>query len=409
MEMRSLAFNVKKDYIIQKFSENINARSLIMSQDLTRVIEEHFKSLPDPRRKTMNLRHKFIDILVIAICAIICGAGSWVAVEEFGKAKEDWFRCFLELPSGIPSHDTFTKVFRKLASREFEVCFTSWTESISELFDGEIVGVDGKTLRRSHDASSDKKAIHMVSAWASTNSLVLGQIKTDEKSNEITAIPELLKSLELKGCLVTIDAMGCQKNIAEVILEQEADYLLAVKDNQPTLHQAIQNYFEEANKANFEDYNIDFAETYDKAHGRIESRRCWVAYDALPRIDGSENWEGLQTIVMVESERTVKEKTTIEHRYYISSTVGTAAYLLNGSREHWGIENSLHWRLDIAFREDESRIRKGNGAENFAILRHIALNLLGKEDTAKIGIENKRLKAGWDNSYLEKVLAGMAS
>jgi predicted transposase YbfD/YdcC len=380
-----------------------------MSQDLTKVIEEHFKSLPDPRRKTINLRHNFIDILVIAICAIICGADSWVAVAKFGRAKEDWFRGFLELPNGIPSHDTFTDVFRKLASRQFEVCFRSWTESISELFEGEVVSVDGKTLRRSHDASSDKKAIHMVSAWASKNSIVLGQVKTNEKSNEITAIPELLKSLELKGCLVTIDAMGCQKKIAEVIIEQEADYLLAVKDNQPTLHQAIQDYFEEANQASFEGYNVDFAETYGKGHGRIEARRCWVCYDALPKIEGSENWEGLQTIVMVESERTVKEKTSIEYRYYISSTIGTAAYLLNGSREHWGIENSLHWRLDIAFREDESRIRTGNGAENFAILRHIALNLLDKEDTAKVGINNKRLMAGWDESYLEKVLAGLAS
>ena len=374
-----------------------------MSQDLTRVIEEHFKSLPDPRRRTMNLRHNFIDILIIAICAIICGADSWVAVEEFGIAKEAWFRGFLELPNGIPSHDTFTNVFRKLASKQFEVCFTSWTESISELFDGEVVAVDGKTLRRSHDASFDKKAIHMVSAWASTNSIVLGQIKTEEKSNEITAIPELLFGLELKGCLVTIDAMGCQKKIAEAIIEQEADYLLAVKDNQPKLHQAVQDYFTQANKVAFEGYDVDFAETFDKGHGRIESRRCWVANDALPHIDGSQNWEGLQTIVMVEAERTEKEETTIEHRYYISSAEDTAEKLLGASREHWGIETSLHWRLDIAFREDESRIRKGNGAENFAILRHIALNLLNKEDTAKIGMKNKRLKAGWNESYLEKI------
>lgn len=380
-----------------------------MSQNLTRVIEEHFESLPDPRRRTMNLRHNFIDILIIAICAIICSADSWVAVEEFGIAKEAWFRSFLELPNGIPSHDTFTNVFRKLASKQFEVCFTSWTESISEIFDGEVVAVDGKTLRRSHDASFDKKAIHMVSAWASTNSIVLGQIKTEEKSNEITAIPELLKSLELKGCLVTIDAMGCQKKIAATIIEQEADYLLAVKDNQPKLHQAVQDYFTQANKVAFEGYNVDFAETFDKGHGRIETRRCWVANDALPHIDGSQDWEGLQTIVMVESERTEKEETTIEHRYYISSAEDTAKKLLGASREHWGIETSLHWRLDIAFREDESRIRKGNGAENFAILRHIALNLLNKEDTAKIGMKNKRLKAGWDESYLEKVLAGLAS
>ena len=380
-----------------------------MSQELSKAIEEHFKSLPDPRRKTANQRHKFVDILVIAICGIICGANGWVAVEKFGKAKEDWFRSFLELPNGIPSHDTFTDLFAKLSPRQFEACFMSWVESISELFEGEVVSIDGKTLRRSHDMSSDKKVIHMVSAWASANSLVLGQIKTDEKSNEITAIPELLKSLELKGCLVTIDAMGCQKKIAETIIESEADYLLAVKDNQPTLHQAIQDYFAQANEALFEGYHIDYAETINKGHGRLESRRCWVGYDAGPIVDVSQNWESLETIVMVESERTAQGETTIEHRYYISSSDGTASKLLNASRQHWGIENSLHWSLDIAFREDESRIRKGHGAENFAILRHIALNLLKKEDTAQVGIQNKRLLAGWDNSYLEKVLAGLAS
>ena len=331
-----------------------------MSQDMSLVIEKHFKSLPDPRRKTANQRHKFIDILVIAICGIICGADGWVAIEKFGLAKEDWFRCFLELPNGIPSHDTFTDVFAKLSPKKFEACFMSWTESISELFDGEVVSVDGKTLRRSHDANSDSNT-QAVSAWASTNYLVLGQVKTNEKSNEITAIPELLLGLELKGCLVTIDAMGCQKKIAKVIVDQEADYLLAVKDNQPKLHQAVQDYFTQANEMAFEGYNIDFAETNDKGHGRIESRRCWVGYDALSHIEGSENWEGLQTIVILESERTVKEETTIEHRYYISSTESSAENLLCASREHWGIENSLHWRLDIAFREDESRIRKGPG------------------------------------------------
>ncbi len=381
----------------------------MMSQALSKTIEEHFKSLQDPRRRTVNQRHKFVDILVIAICGIICGANGWVAVEKFGNAKQEWFKKFLELPNGIPSHDTFTDIFAKLSPKQFEASFMSWVDSISELFEGEIVSIDGKTLRRSHDRSHAQKAIHIVSAWASENSLVLGQIKTHEKSNEITAIPELLKSLELKGCLVTIDAMGCQKNIAKVIVEQEADYLLAVKDNQPNLHQAIQDYFDEANKANFEDYEIDFEETLDKAHGRIESRRCWVGYDAIPYINGSQNWEKLQTIIMIESERTINNKTTIEHRYYISSTKCTAAILLNASRMHWGIENSLHWRLDIAFREDESRIRKGYGAENLAILRHIALNLLEKENTAKVGIKNKRLMAGWDNSYLEKVLAGLAS
>lgn len=254
-----------------------------------------------------------------------------------------------------------------------------------------------------------KKLYIESSAWASANSLVLGQVKTDEKSNEITAIPELLKCLELKGCLVTIDAMGCQKNIAKEIVSLEADYIDAVKDNHPTLHYAIQDYFVEANKANFDGYEIDFAETFDKGHGRLESRRCWVSYDALSRIEGLENCSVFQTIVMVESFSPEKGETTIEHRYYISSTLGTAVDDLDSSREHWGIETSLHWCLDIAFRFDSSRIRKGNGAENFAILRHIALNLLKKEDSAKIGIKNKRLKAGWDEVYLEKVLAGLVS
>jgi predicted transposase YbfD/YdcC len=312
-----------------------------MSQELIIAVEEHFKSLPDPRRKTANQRHKFIDILVIAICGAICGADGWVAIEKFGEAKEEWFRSFLELPNGIPSHDTFTDIFAKLSPKRFESGFISWVNSISQLFDGEVVAVDGKTLRRSHDKIHNKKAIHMVSAWGAENSLVLGQIKTDEKSNEITAIPELLKSLELKGCLVTIDAIGCQKKIAKVIVEQEADYLLAVKDNQPILHQAIQNYFSDANDANFKGYNIDYAETINKGHGRFEQRRCWVDYDALHYIDNSQNWEKLKTIVVVESERTVYGETTIEHCYYISSSDGTASKLLSGSRKHWGIENSL--------------------------------------------------------------------
>ena len=380
-----------------------------MSQELIIAVEEHFKFLPDPRRKTANQRHQLIDILVIAICGAICGADGWVAIEKFGEAKKEWFRSFLELPNGILIHDTFTDVFAKLSPKLFEKCFISWVESISELFAGEIVAVDGKTLRRSHDKSNNKKAIHMVSAWANENSLVLGQTKTDDKSNEITAIPELLKSLELKGCLVTVDAIGCQKKIAEAIVEQEADYLLAVKDNQPSLHQAIQNYFLDANEANFEGYNIDYSETINRGHGRIEQRRCWVGYDAQNIIDDAQNWKNLETIVVVESERTAEGKTTIEHRHYISSEVSTASKLLNASRKHWGIENSLHWKLDIAFREDESRIRKGHGAENFAILRHIALNLLKKEETAKVGTQNKRLMAGWNNSYLEKVLAGLAS
>jgi predicted transposase YbfD/YdcC len=377
-----------------------------MGQDISRSIEAHFQGLQDPRRHTLNQRHKFIDILVIAICGAICGANDWVAVATFGKAKEDWLRTFLELPHGIPSHDTFTDVFTKLSPEQFQQCFISWVSSLVTLFPGEVVAIDGKTLRHSYDAQDSRAAIHMVSAWASQNSLVLGQLKTDAKSNEITAIPQLLDALELAGCLVTIDAMGCQKKIAAKIVEKGADYLLALKENHPTLYEAVTGYFTSATAQ--EEFNtaLDFAETEDRNHGRIECRRCWVTSD-IAWLDQRVLWKDLQTLVMIESERHVNGKMSIEHRYYLSSATGTASTFLNATRQHWSIENSLHWVLDVAFREDDIRIRKGYGAENFAILRHIALNLLKQEQTTTVGVQNKRLKAGWDHTYLEKVLEGM--
>ncbi len=367
------------------------------------AITSYFSDLEDPRSDHTR-RHKLLDIITIALCGVICGADSWVELEQFGKSKEEWLKRFLELPSGIPSHDTFGRVFAQLDAQQFRDCFLSWVQAVSAVTRGQVIAIDGKTLRRSHDKSLGKSAIHMVSAWASENRLVLGQTKVAEKSNEITAIPELLALLDISGCIVTIDAMGCQKEIARLIIEDSGDYVLALKENQGQLYQEVKELFEDESLVATEG---DFHETVNKGHGRLEHRRCWSLADqeCLSYLNLRGEWTGLQSVAKVTGERRIGEKVSIESRYYISSLSGDAKQLLWAVREHWGIENSLHWVLDIAFREDESRVRKGHGPENLATMRHMALNLLRQETTSKGGVKARRLRAGWDETYLLKVLS----
>lgn len=369
------------------------------------TIQKHFKTLKDPRilKKTS---HKLIDVIVIAICAIICGADGWTQVEEFGKARQEWFKGFLELSHGIPSHNTFGRVFSLISSKLFQSCFQQWINEVFEITDGQVIPIDGKTAKRSHHKRHDKSAIHMVHAWAAQNGVLLGQIKTKEKSNEITAIPELLKILEIKGCIITIDAMGCQREIAEEIIEKKADYILAVKGNQEKLEEAIKNTFNDAIKKDFEGIKYSTHKSNDKNHGRTEVRTCYVL-PILYLLGASEfkkKWKNLKSIILVISERTVNGKTTVEHRFYISSLKKNAKKISAAIRQHWSVENSLHWSLDVTFKEDQCRIRIREAAENFSLLRKIALMYLKKETSLKGGIQTKRLRAGWDSKYLLKVL-----
>ena len=368
------------------------------------AIVEHFRDIEDPRIDRGKL-HNLIDIIAIAICAVICGADTWEDIELFGESKQEWLKQFLELPNGIPSHDTFGRVFSIISPVEFQRSFLNWIKAISDSIEKEVVAIDGKTSRRSYDKNKGKGAIHMVSAWATANRVVLGQVKTEDKSNEITAIPELLDVLALKDCIVTIDAMGCQKNIAAKIIDKDADYILALKGNQGTLHEDIKLFFQDASDTSFKDIRHDFHKTIDGDHGRIETRRFSIVSD-IEWLEGKTDWKELKSIGMVESEREIGDKLTKETRYYISSLPGNAKLFGDAVRKHWGIENSLHWVLDVVFREDECRIRKGYAAENFAVLRHIALNLVREEKSIKRGVKGKRLKAGWDNDYLGKILSG---
>jgi predicted transposase YbfD/YdcC len=368
------------------------------------TLAEHFTAMQDPRVERTK-RHKLIDIITIAICAVICGAEGWVGIETYGCAQYEWLAEFLELPNGIPSHDTFARVFARLSPQQFQQCFLEWIKSIRKITQGEIVAIDGKTLRNSDERGSELGPVHIVSAWASLNHLVLGQVKVNDKSNEITAIPELLKVLELAGCIVTIDAIGCQKKIVKSIADKEADYIITLKKNQGNLRKDVEQLFKEAISIGFEGLEHSCYKTQETSHNREEIRHCLMLSNISERIDPQKNWSKLNSVGMVEYVRTIDGKTTVETRYYISSLSNDAQQLAHGVRSHWGVENSLHWVLDVTFNEDECRIIKDNAPQNFAVLRHIAVNLLGREKSVKIGIKNKQFLAAMDTKYLSKVLA----
>jgi predicted transposase YbfD/YdcC len=374
-----------------------------MSQKKSAKIQHHFANLTDPRRRKVT--YPLMNIVVIAVCAVICGADDFVSIADFGRTKRKWFARFLDLRGGIPSHDRFNAVLAAIKPAEFEQCLLSWVTALHEITDGQVIAIDGKTLRRSFDKATGKAAIHMVSAWATANHISLGQVVTDAKSNEITAIPKLLEILDISGALVTIDAMGCQTEIAQKILAGKGDYVLHVKLNQPTLHQGIMDYFDDQLEDDFARVKVRRHQTESKGHGREETR-CYFVCPVPDDLPDASRWPGLKAIGAVISTTIRDGKECNEVRYYILSKQLAARRFAGAVRGHWGIENRLHWQLDVTFQEDQCRIRKGHADANFSILRRTALAMLKNETTLKIGIKNKRLSAGWNEAYLEQVLVG---
>ena len=372
---------------------------------------EHFKSVPDPR-VNRTLDHDLVDVLVIAVCCLLCAGESFNDMADFGRAKEAWFRTFLRLRNGIPSHDTFNRVLAALDPKRFLDCFLSWTQSVRAAIPQEIVALDGQALRRALNGQQSPR--YVVSAWAESNNLVLGQLKVEDKSNEITAVPELLRALELAGCMVTLDAMGCQKEIAREIIQADADYVLALKGNHQSVHEEVKTFLDDAiaerQKARPKGAVLPapaaalaFVETIEKDHGRLETRRYWQS-DQLDWFADRPKWEGLRSVGVVQSIRQINGQSSVERRYFLSSLKLDAETFARAVRGHWGVENKVHWVMDVCFREDQSRARAGYAAENLATLRRLALNLLKKEKTKKRGVRGKQLNASWDHAYLLRLL-----
>jgi predicted transposase YbfD/YdcC len=366
---------------------------------------KHFQDIPDPRVERPK-KHQLLDVLVIAILAIIAGSKGWEDIENYGLSKQKWLEEFLALPNGIPSDDTFRRVFEFINPEKLNHCFQRWVGTLVNKMGGEIVPIDGKTIRGSYDRSQGKSALHMLSAWATEQRLVLAQLKVADKSNEITAIPALLELLDLSGCIVTIDAMGTQTEIAQKIIDRRADYVLALKANHPTLYRQIKGWFESAQAQHFAGVDVSYDERIEKAHHRTEIRKVWaVPVAALGAIYQPQTWAGLKSVVMVVRVRHLWNKTTREVQFYLTSLIHNAQLLARAIRKHWGIENEAHWTLDVTFSEDACRIRSFHSPQNFALLRRIALNVLNREQTYKRSLTQKSKRAAMDNDYMLMVLS----
>ena len=373
------------------------------------TISQAFSKVDEPRHSSY-VRHPLINIITIAICAVICGCDDFYAMEEFGKSKIKWFRKLLDLKHGIPSHDTFNDVLNRLEPKQFHDAFTRWVNTISQHKE-KVIALDGKVMRGTLDKASGASAIHLVSAWSVENGLCLGQEKVADKSNEVTAIPVLIELLNVEGATITTDAMGCQHKIGQQITEKNADYLFGLKGNQGLLHEDVELYLQSQLQQGFQKSPHSFYKSVDGDHGRIESREVWVVDDVSWLRERHPNWQHMNSIAMVRSKREIGPKSNTEYRYYISSHKGKEAqFIAEAIRHHWHVENKLHWQLDVSFNEDKNRSRSGFSAQNVAVLNKIALNLLKNEKSVKVGVKNKRLKAGWDSRYLMKVLmAGFAT
>lgn len=355
-----------------------------------------FATLPDPR-KSRNQIYPLMDIIGVAIIGILCSGNDWVNVVKWANAYEGWFQSVGLCLEGIPSHDTIGRFFRLVNPKAFETCFVQWVQTLANNIQG-VIAIDGKTICNSADLFNKKKAAHIVTAFAAENDIILGQLKTAEKSNEITAIPELLNTLKLKGCIITIDAMGCQTAITKKIKEQGGDYVIGLKGNQGNLHAEAINFFDQVLDVGAQEAECGYAKTVEKEHGRIEEREIWITSD-LSWLEGAEEWDGLKSLICIKSIRHEKEKTSEEMKYYISSLSVSAGRIGEIIRMHWAIENKLHWHLDVTFNEDKSKIYAGNGAENFSLLKRCVLNLVKADTTEKASISTKRKMAGWDPNY----------